>query len=99
MYAIGSNPAAKKWPMSRLTAKYFDIDIAAEKLSGLANWFGSFRLEWPCMATVILYLSAKGATRFAEVNVEDAVMSLTPSASAIWNPRSISSSLKLSLKL
>src|SRR5262245_52710691 len=99
MYPTGSNPAAKKWPMSRFTAKYLDIARADVKLSGLANWFGSVRLEWPCMATVILYFSAKGATRFAELNVDDAVMRLTPSALAIWKPRSISSSVKLSLKL
>ena len=41
-------------PISRLIMKYFDIWSAASKLSGLANWLGSFMLSWPCMATSIL---------------------------------------------
>ena len=60
--------------MSRLTLKYFDIFIAAAKLSGVANSFGSVRFEWLCMPTTILCLSANGATRFATSSVVDAVM-------------------------
>src|SRR4026209_2438818 len=51
--------------MSRLILKYFDIFKAAAKLWGVANSLGSVRLEWPCMATIILCFSAKGATLWA----------------------------------
>ena len=85
--------------MSRLTLKYFDIFIAAAKLSGVANSFGSFTFEWLCIATIILCFSAKGTTRFAADSVLDAVMNSAPSARAISKPRSISGSVKLSLKL
>ena len=69
------------------------------KLSGVANSFGSFRFEWLCIATSILCLSANGATFLAALTVADAVMKPAPSALAISKPRSISSSVKLSLKL
>ena len=41
MYATASKLAAVKCPMSRFTLKNFDNFIAAAKLSGLANSFGS----------------------------------------------------------
>ena len=98
-YATASKFAAVKWPMSRLTLKYFDIAIAAAKLSGVANSFGSFTFEWLCIATIILCFSANGTTRLADDSVLDAVMNSAPSARAISKPRSISGSVKLSLKL
>ena len=85
--------------MSRLILKYFDSFSAAAKLSGVANSFGSLMFEWLCIATIILCFSANGATRFAAVSVLDAVMNPAPSARAISKPRSISGSVKLSLKL
>ena len=79
--------------------KYFDSFMAASKLSGLANWFGSFTLSWPCMRDRNLVLVGERRHLFAAVRVEDAVITFTPIALAIWKPRSISSSVKLSLKL
>ncbi len=99
MYATASKLAAVKWPMSRLTLKYFDIFSAAAKLSGVANSLGSFRFEWLCIATIILCFSANGTTRFDAESVVEAVMNSAPSARAISKPRSISASVKLSLKL
>ena len=85
--------------MSRLMTKYFDMASAAAKLSGVANSLGSFTFAWLCIATRNLCLSANGATRAAAFSVADAVMKSAPSALAISKPRSISSSVKLSLKL
>ena len=85
--------------MSRLTLRYFDIFIAAAKLSGVANSFGSVMFEWPCRPTTILCLSASGAIRFATVICVDVVMTLVPSALVISKPRSISASVKLSFML
>ena len=66
--------------MSRLTLKYFDSAIAAAKLSGVANSFGSLVFEWLCIATTILCFSANGTTRFATSSVVEAVMISAPSA-------------------
>ena len=55
--------------------------------------------ECPWKATIMLCLSANGATRLAELTVAEAVITGTPKALAITKPRSISSSVKLSLKL
>ena len=85
--------------MSRLTLKYFDIFIAAAKLSGVANSFGSLMFEWPCRPTTILCLSAIGAIRFATVIVRRGRHDLVPSAFVISKPRSISASVKLSFML
>ena len=85
--------------MSRLMTKYFDIASAAAKLSGVANSLGSLMFAWLCIATRYWCLSANGATRCAAFSVADAVMKSAPNALAIRNPRSISSSVKLSLKL
>ena len=99
MYDMASKLAAVKWPISRFTLKYFDIFMAAAKLSGVANSFGSSTLEWPCIATTIRCFSANGWIRFATSSVVDAVMMPAPSAFAIWNPRSISASVKLAFGL
>ena len=93
MYETGSKSADVKCPMSRFTLKYFDIFIAAAKLSGVANSFGSVTFEWPCIATIVLCFSASGAIRFATSSVVEAVMISAPSALVISNPRSISASV------
>jgi hypothetical protein len=93
MYATGSKFAAVKWPMSRLILKYFDIFVAAAKLSGVANSLGSATFECPCIATIVRCLSANGAIRFATSSVVDAVMISAPSALVISKPRSISASV------
>ena len=85
--------------MSRFTLNSFDSFIAAAKLSGVANSFGSSMFECPCIATAILCFSASGAIRFATSSVVDAVMISAPSALAISKPRSISASVKLGFGL
>ena len=85
--------------MSRLTLTYGESAIAAAKLSGLANSFGSEMFEWLCTATTIWCRAAKGTTRFIAERVDEAVMISAPSARAISKPRSISSSENESSKL
>ena len=85
--------------MSRLMTKYFDMASAAAKLSGVANSLVSFGVRVVVHRDAVLAACRRRAPHGAAFSVADAVMKSAPSALAISKPRSISSSVKPSLKL
>src|SRR2546425_12795627 len=85
IYATASKLAAVKWPISRLAPMYLPYDMAVAKISGVANSFGSGRLEWPCPPKMILYFSGNGATRLGTLTCVVEEVALTPRGLAMWN--------------
>ena len=67
--------------------------MIAANVSGDETSSGSLVLSCPWNASGILCLSANGAVRFAMLTCVDVEMAFTPSAFAIMNAYSISSSL------